>query len=203
MGASLSIRVVQADGVLSYIQGRLFPAADLQGLDPVPAVNAEEAAAAAVAAHGEGAMAFAPELRVAFRGLTPFLAWRMEVGDMTLPPEQRLPWLYLVAGDTGEVLSVQLLGASLESRLFVRGDANDDGDLDIGDPVAILFEIFLAPGDPGCADARDANDDGSVNISDAVHCLNFLFLGSAPPPRPFPRPGPDLTLDALLCPVGS
>ncbi len=202
-GAEIAIHVIPENGVLAHIDARLFPAADLEGLDPVPAVSAEAAAAAAVAAHGEGARAFTPELRVAFRGITPFLAWQMEVGDVTLPPEQRIPWLYLVAGDTGEVLSVACLCASLESRLFVRGDVNDDGRLDISDPVAVLFDLFVTPSKLVCKDAMDANDDGRVDISDAVHSLNFLFLGGAPQPRPYPLPGPDLTLDRLHCPVGS
>jgi hypothetical protein len=57
------------------------------------------------------------------------------------------------------------------SRLFIRGDANGDGALDIADPVATLGFLFLGDAVPGCLEAANTNDDGEVDISDAVHTL--------------------------------
>jgi len=82
--------------------------------------------------------------------------------------------------------------------LFIRGDANRDGLLDIGDAVAILGHLFgAAPA--ACLDALDANDDGSGDIADAISLLGFLFSAGPPPPAPHPGAGADPTADALDC----
>jgi hypothetical protein len=67
---------------------------------------------------------------------------------------------------------------------FLRGDPNEDGKIDISDPLFILGCKFLGTGCPGCRDAGDLNDDGAMDISDAVYGLNFLFSGSLPPGYP-------------------
>ncbi len=81
---------------------------------------------------------------------------------------------------------------------FLRGDANDDGAVDLSDGVAILNDLFIgidarAP----CDDALDANDTGQIDLSDGIHVLNFLFQGGPSPPAPFPDPGEDPTADSL------
>jgi hypothetical protein len=81
---------------------------------------------------------------------------------------------------------------------FLRGDANNDGDIDISDAVSIVTDLFLgqkalAP----CRDALDANDDGAIDITDAVYIIAFQFLGAPPPPPPYPEPGPDPTPDSI------
>ena len=81
---------------------------------------------------------------------------------------------------------------------FLRGDANDDGEVDISDSLFILGCKFLGTGCPGCRDAGDLNDSGDMDISDAVHGLNFLFSGGPPPPHPGPETcGSDPTPDVL------
>jgi hypothetical protein len=67
---------------------------------------------------------------------------------------------------------------------FVRGDANDDGKVNISDASFVLGCKFLGKECPQCRDAADANDDGNVDISDAIRLLSFLFLGGAAPPPP-------------------
>ncbi len=85
--------------------------------------------------------------------------------------------------------------------VFVRGAANADAGVDISDVVTILAHLFR--GKPvECLDACDANDDGVLNIADAVYTLAYLFEGKAPPPLPFPAPGPDATADGLGCARG-
>ncbi len=59
---------------------------------------------------------------------------------------------------------------------FLRGDANDDGDVDVSDAIATLMFLFVGGGViVTCEDAADANDDGTVDIADALFTLNFLF----------------------------
>jgi IPT/TIG domain-containing protein len=72
--------------------------------------------------------------------------------------------------------------------LFIRGDANLDGSVDISDPVAILFHLFA--GVPRtCLAAMDTNSSGVVDISDVTFILTALFLGGAAPSAPYPSRG--------------
>jgi len=82
---------------------------------------------------------------------------------------------------------------------FVRGDANDDGALDLADAIATLGHLFAGAPPPRCRDAADANDDGSLDISDPIRILSALFSGGTPPPAPHPACGADPTADALDC----
>jgi hypothetical protein len=60
-----------------------------------------------------------------------------------------------------------------------RCDANDDGSLNISDPVRILNYLFLGGPEPDCIRAMDCNMDlaPEPDMSDAVFLLNALFLG--------------------------
>lgn len=82
--------------------------------------------------------------------------------------------------------------------LFVRGDANGDGAVDIADAIATLLCLFLGQS-MKCEDALDANDDGAVDISDPLRGLEFLFRDGSAPAAPFPDRGPDGTADDLGC----
>lgn len=83
-------------------------------------------------------------------------------------------------------------------KRFVRGDANDDGALNITDAVNVLLGLFASES-LGCRRAADANDDGAIDITDAVVILQHLFQGGPAPAAPFPRCGWDTTADALEC----
>ena len=89
---------------------------------------------------------------------------------------------------------------SSSPRLFVRGDCNDDGTVDISDAVFSPGSLFLGDGDPGCDDACDSNDDGARDISDAIETLGVLFLGNGEIPLPgMTECGVDPTEDAVGC----
>jgi len=81
---------------------------------------------------------------------------------------------------------------------FLRGDPNEDKNIDIADPVLILGYLFGGK-DLLCLDSADVNDDGSINIADAIRILGFLFSDSPAPSPPFPDPGLDPTPDELDC----
>ncbi len=84
---------------------------------------------------------------------------------------------------------------------FRRGDTNDDGEVNIADPLAVLGYLFVGePSELACLDAADANDDGSINIVDATATLNFLFGDGFEPPTPgVTHCGPDPSDDELSC----
>jgi hypothetical protein len=86
---------------------------------------------------------------------------------------------------------------------FIRGDANRDSSVDIGDPIAALEVLYFGGEEVVplfCEDAADANDDGHLDVSDPIYTLWYLFGGGSPPPPPFPDPGRDPTEDGLRCP---
>ena len=79
------------------------------------------------------------------------------------------------------------------------GDVNDDGALDISDPIALLLHLFKGSYTPYCFDAADANDDGTLNLTDPVLILQNLFQGQNTMSQPFPGRGFDRTADLLFC----
>ena len=108
---------------------------------------------------------------------------------------------------TGSSYATQIrviLDAAIESLvqtefgLFVRGDSNGDGSIDVSDAVHILLTLFSGKS-RDCEDAQDVNDDGNVDISDPVTLLNYLFRAMPHPTSPFPRTGTDPTPDDLDC----
>lgn len=92
-----------------------------------------------------------------------------------------------------------MTGTVLVQRLFIRGDYNADGGLDIADPIGLLGHLFGMEPLASCADAGDANDDGTIDIADAVAILDRLFNQGGSLPAPFPNLGADRTADNLLC----
>ena len=85
-----------------------------------------------------------------------------------------------------------------DPSVFVRGDANGDGSVNLSDPITILGYLFLG-GALDCLDAGDADDDGKLSITDAIVLLNHLFRGGLPPASPYPELGSDSTADGLDC----
>lgn len=80
--------------------------------------------------------------------------------------------------------------------VFVRGDADENGTVDISDAIRVLTHLFVEPMEVQCEDALDSNDDGTVDITDPIATLGFLFLGGEPL---LPVCGPDPTGDAIGC----
>ena len=64
---------------------------------------------------------------------------------------------------------------------FRRGDADDNGSLQLTDGIFILNFLFLGGADPVCGDAADADNNGAIQLTDGIFILNFLFLGGDSP----------------------
>ena len=82
---------------------------------------------------------------------------------------------------------------------FLRGDTNDDGVVNLSDPVRVLSVLFQGSGALYCEDAADANDDGTINLTDPILMLRTLFDGTAGISAPYPYRGFDPTPDELHC----
>jgi hypothetical protein len=85
--------------------------------------------------------------------------------------------------------------------LFRRGDADQDGVVQLTDAVRVLLRLFAGAEALPCPDAGDIDDDGELTLTDAVALLVYLFQSGARPPPPGPDEcGLDPTEDALpLC----
>jgi hypothetical protein len=77
-------------------------------------------------------------------------------------------------------------GVDIGGPLFVRGDADTNGTVELTDAVRILNFLFLGIGLLPCGDAADADDNGQHELTDAVRILNYLFLGTGRIPAPTP-----------------
>jgi hypothetical protein len=68
---------------------------------------------------------------------------------------------------------------------FIRGDINQDKDVQLSDAVFLLGYLFGRGATPACLDAADVNGDTVANVADAVYLLGYLFNQGAAPAPPF------------------
>ena len=86
---------------------------------------------------------------------------------------------------------------------FRRGDADQNGAIELTDAVNIVWALFLSTDPPydavfRCLDSADTDDSGEVDINDPVFLVNWLFLAGSEIPLPGTLIcGPDQTVDAL------
>lgn len=87
---------------------------------------------------------------------------------------------------------------SLETRntcsSFIRGDANQDGEIDVSDPIYIS-NYLRSNAELPCWDAADANNDERIDEKDYLSLLAYLFEGGQHPTSPFPEEGTDEACD--------
>lgn len=107
------------------------------------------------------------------------------------------PAEYVVGNDTNAIYEISLAGGGTQLR---RGDANDNGQVEISDVSRILNFIFGINTTLPCQDAADVNDDGQINIADIPVLLNGIFgIAGTQPAPPFPLCGTDMTPSILTC----
>ncbi|MBN1443859.1 MAG: hypothetical protein JXA90_14205 [Planctomycetes bacterium] len=73
--------------------------------------------------------------------------------------------------------------------IFHRGDADDNGSLQLTDAIRILGWLYLGGAIPPCLDAADADNSGQIQLTDAIRILQYLYLGGQPPAPPGPPEG--------------
>ena len=138
-----------------------------------------------------------------------------------LPRELTRLEFEIIGGSTGSTLPIEFCswgihnnvgvfaGASItpymvveeipEGCLFLRGDGNQDGQLDLADVIFTAQLLFTVGVGLTCSDRYDSNDDGVTNIADVVYSATYLFQSGAPIAPPFPNCGFDPTPDGLVC----
>jgi PKD repeat protein len=113
--------------------------------------------------------------------------------------------LFIIGQSEGPVPAIQSSIVTISDdrlEVFLRGDIDGNGEVDITDAIMILSYLYLGRDPPWCIDAADVNDSGAVDISDPISLLTFLFLGGRSPAVPFPFSGLDPSPDDIE-PCGS
>ena len=124
-----------------------------------------------------------------------------ESGLLERPP-RKVPSIEIIVSKNGMVCQDEVFELHLvfPDTLFLRGDCNGDGVVDITDPVANLSHQFLGAFDPSCLDALDYDNSGGLDVTDPILSLTHQFLGGPPPSPPGKeRCGADPTDDELSC----
>lgn len=136
--------------------------------------------------------------------------------DITLGEDRPMEILFVVDGngvvpDFAADKSVILQGVPVPvNPSFIRGDANNDSQVNIADGIWIVQMMFYNGQMTACLPAADANNDGKLSISDALYILNYrLQPGSTnfalydPPEGPYPECGSVEGITTEDCPEGS
>jgi hypothetical protein len=69
---------------------------------------------------------------------------------------------------------------------FRRGDANDDGQVNLADVSFIGSYVYSGGQAPHCLESADGNDDGLMNVADMSYIANWYASGTPEPPAPGP-----------------
>ncbi|UCB52837.1 MAG: SBBP repeat-containing protein, partial [Candidatus Zixiibacteriota bacterium] len=63
----------------------------------------------------------------------------------------------------------------------LRGDANADGAIDLGDVVHLINDLYKSGPAPEPVRAGDCNCDGTVEVGDVVYLINYLYRNGPAP----------------------
>jgi hypothetical protein len=81
-------------------------------------------------------------------------------------------------------LPVDTLLTITESTGSIRGDANGDGVINVGDIVYLVSYLYKGGPAPNPLWTGDANSDSIVNVGDIVYLVSYLYKGGPPPSSP-------------------
>jgi len=82
-------------------------------------------------------------------------------------------------------------------RLFVRGDVDGNGNIDVSDARAI-FALIDEKRRIECMESADVDGNGIIDRKDGIRLMNFVMTGQKPPPSPWPDCGPTPQPGGLL-----
>jgi subtilisin family serine protease len=131
-----------------------------------------------------------------------FIPYRTTASNQLMPGEGAIAKIWFSATGSGTIAfdTITLVGYSYnfknhyagdympDFRPFTvivgsRGDANNDGTINVADAVFLINYIFKGGPAPDSEYLGDANGDGTINVGDAVYLIQYIF-GSGPPPPP-------------------
>jgi serine protease AprX len=71
--------------------------------------------------------------------------------------------------------------AAVEYTFYFTGDANSDGEIDVGDVIYLVDYLFTGGAAPNPLLLGDVECDDLVDVEDVVYLINYLFLGGSEP----------------------
>jgi ankyrin repeat protein len=86
--------------------------------------------------------------------------------------------------DEVKICSRALLPEEIQDEFesgFIRGDANADGIVNVGDVVYLVSYLYKNGPTPNPSDAGDCNCDGIVDLGDVVYLVSYLYKNGPPP----------------------
>lgn len=101
----------------------------------------------------------------------PFVLNEVQAGGASLPVVRRHGQIRWTEGPT---------------TVFLRGDCDGSGAIDLGDAVEMLEYLFIT-GQGNCLAACDVENSGVIDIADPLFLLSYSFQGGPAPPAPFPN----------------
>jgi hypothetical protein len=153
--------------VLSFVMNiTLAPAEDNSVL-----IATYRAAEGVAAGDGEGPMTTEIEFADGLQGAGQPVQTVLTISGQTVNPGQKHPITVEFTEDVPDV--------------FLRGDANNDGTVNIADPIYTINERVRQGPPFACEKAADSNDDDMVDLSDVMYTIAYRFLAGPTPPPPF------------------
>jgi hypothetical protein len=119
---------------------------------------------------------------------------RGELADFAIYNETLTP------DDLVEIMEEGVSPPPPEGAVFLRGDTDGNGALELTDPIVNLTFQFIGGTVLACMDAADFDDSGTLEITDPIANLSRQFAGGEPAPAPGSAScGLDPTEDELTC----
>ena len=81
----------------------------------------------------------------------------------------------------GDWSRYSLVDSTTTYRYYVCGDANRDGNVNIGDAVHLINYVFRNGAAPDPIEAGDAGCNDTTDLSDAIYIINFAFRNGPAP----------------------
>ena len=88
-----------------------------------------------------------------------------------------------ITDENSTTVTVDRVKFTLEVPSYIIGDANNDGNVNVGDLTAISHYILERPDASFLFQAADANQDGNVNVGDLTAVSHIILWGSIVRPQ--------------------
>ncbi len=121
---------------------------------------------------------------------------RFHAVELTISPESIES---RAIADDGEVIDSFAIEKRDRPLRFIRGDADESGEVNVHDAIVVLGHLFLGGALDCPLRCKTDASDSPLMVSDAVAILAYLFIGGPPPAPPFPACDAAAGFDDAAC----